>query len=294
MDFGSAHNESVRSWGDGGYPDAEAKDSFGDHSHDESRRVPLPGALSAVHGVSSGSDFMTAAHADRTSPSQVDRSMTLMDQKVSKVQQAEQSKLQMISEQTQRLVEGLQSMAVSREILDERKTKEIRMIENSIALDLNVLRQARKDGEAKSDKAMQSHIEDMRSELQKVRLMRESAFEDYSQEVGDEVQRLKDELEREGITRADRAEQIATSLDSELERVREAVASEQKIRFETEGAMLRMLEDMCVRMRGEIATERKEREQMQGTLLGLLEETCQRFEHSFDGRVPASSHQQPA
>lgn len=270
----------------GGYSyGGEAKDSLGDHSPTDQKH------LSVGVGIHHN-EFISAPHLDRTSPSQVDRMLTLMDQKVSKVQQAEQSKLQMISEQTQRLVEGLQSMAVSREILDERKTKELRMIENSLALDLNVVRQARKDAEAKCDKVMENHVGEMQNDLHQVRTMRERSFEEYDKEVADEVQRLKNELEGEKTRRDSRSQEIESHLESELGKVREAVSQEQKIRFDAEGAMLRMLEDMCVRMRGEIANERKERETMQGTLLGLLEETCQRIEHSYHVNPPASPPQQ--
>merc|ERR1719158_135227 len=148
MDFGSAHKEGIRHVaGDGGYPRGEAKDNFSDHAFFNERP---PG----------GKDLTT--QLDHASPSQVDRAMTLMDQKVAKAQQSDTTKFQMVSEQTQRLVEGLQSIAVSREILDERKTKELRMIENSIALDLNGVRQARKDGELKAEKAGETYMAELR------------------------------------------------------------------------------------------------------------------------------------
>merc|ERR1719161_2906114 len=147
----------------------------------------------------------------------------LLDQRVAKHQQTEENKLRVASDQVTRLIEGLQSMSVSREILDERKTKELRMIENSIALDLNVVRQARKDLEAKADKEGERHITELREELTKVRQFREASHEEYAQEVGEEVRRLDMDLQKETGVRTERGERIAGSLDSEFEQVQKAV-----------------------------------------------------------------------
>lgn len=209
--------------------------------------------------------------------------VTALDQRVTHAVQAEEARLRMLGDQTQRLLEGLQAMRVAREIHDERRSKEIRMIENNLQLDLQNSRQARKEIEGRAEDIASARITELHDEMRRERLSSQTVQEDYTREIGEEVRRLTSILEEQRSCRSEYGDRIVASLEAEFQKVQEAVVAEQKLRFEAEGMMLRMVEDVCSRMRGEIQQERSDREAVQGKLLGLLEDTCNRIEGSFHG-----------
>merc|ERR1712048_103039 len=104
--------------------------------------------------------------------------------------QAEESRIRMLADQTQRLVEGLQAMRVAREIHEERRLKEIRMMENNLQLDLQNARQARKEIESRAEDLASSRLAELGDELRRERLAQESVQGEYTHEIGEEVRRL--------------------------------------------------------------------------------------------------------
>merc|ERR1712050_280595 len=96
----------------------------------------------------------------------------------------------MLADQTQRLVEGLQAMRAAREIHEERRWKEKRMMENNLQLDLQNARQARKEIESRSEDLASSRLAELGDELRRKRLAHESVHEDHTREIGEEVKRL--------------------------------------------------------------------------------------------------------
>jgi len=212
--------------------------------------------------------------------------VAMLDQRVTHATQAEEARLRMLADQTQRLLEGLQAMRVAREIHEERRLKEIRMMENNLQLDLQSARQARKEIETRAEDLASSRIAELGDELRRERLAHESVQEEYTREIGEEVRRLTAILEDQHKTRTEYGDRIVASLEGEFVKVQQAVHDEERRRYEAEGTMLRMVEDMCSGMRGEIQQERNEREAVQGKLLTLLEDTCNRIETSFSPTAP--------
>ncbi len=58
---------------------------------------------------------------------------------------AEETKFKLLKDQVSKLHDALSNERTARELLDERKTKELKLLESSVTLDLNVERQGRKD-----------------------------------------------------------------------------------------------------------------------------------------------------
>lgn len=212
--------------------------------------------------------------------------VTMLDQRVTHATQAEEARLRMLADQTQRLVEGLQAMRVAREIHEERRLKEIRMMENNLQLDLQSARQARKEIECRAEDLASNRLSELGDELRRERLAHESVQEEYTREIGEEVRRLTAILEDQHRTRTEYGDRIVTSLEGEFGKVQQSILDEERRRYEAEGTMLRMVEDMCSGMRGEIQQERTEREAVQAKLLTLLEDTCNRIETSFSSPAP--------
>jgi len=213
--------------------------------------------------------------------SEVEHMVATLDQRVTQRTQSEAAQLRMFEDQAQRLSEGLSAMRVAREIQDERKLKELRMIESSCALDLHSSRKVQRDLEEKLELAVAQRGNELREELLRNRSAHEGSRTDYAHEIGEEVKRLGSVLEEHRDSRMSSGERVVAALEGDFQKVRDAVAMEQRLRSEAESTMLHMVEDVSSRMRGEIASERQEREAAQGRLLGLLEDACQRLEIGF-------------
>eukprot|EP00401_Gymnodinium_catenatum_P018377 CAMPEP_0117555802 /NCGR_PEP_ID=MMETSP0784-20121206/51466_1 /TAXON_ID=39447 /ORGANISM="" /LENGTH=282 /DNA_ID=CAMNT_0005353027 /DNA_START=108 /DNA_END=956 /DNA_ORIENTATION=+ len=242
--------------------------------------VPTPTASRARSAGALASNAAAKARLARV-PIEMEQMVTSIDQRVTHVHQAEDARIRMLHDQAQRLIEGLQAMRVARDIHDERRVKELQMIESNVLLDLSNARQARSELEMRVEEIGNQRIAEYHQELRSNREQQESLHAELSSEIGHEVIRIGAALEEQRAARTQYGERVAASLEDEFSKLDEAIASEQKLRFEAESTMLRMVEDVCSRMRGEIQQERLEREAVQGKLLGLLEDTCNRIEGTF-------------
>eukprot|EP00929_Paragymnodinium_shiwhaense_P016376 TRINITY_DN124690_c0_g1_i1.p1 TRINITY_DN124690_c0_g1~~TRINITY_DN124690_c0_g1_i1.p1 ORF type:complete len:291 (+),score=93.99 TRINITY_DN124690_c0_g1_i1:72-944(+) len=246
------------------------------------------GAIVRSSSASAGASAAGAGGVPRMRlPAEMEQMVGAIDQRVTHVAQAEDARVRMLADQAQRLHEGLQAMRVAREIHEERRSKEVRMIESNVMLDLNNARQARADIEQRSEVIAQQRVEEHRQELLRQRQQHQEGVDNFTRELGDELRRISAILDEQRASRLEYGERIAQSLEVEFQKVNEAVLAEQGLRYEAEGTMLRMVEDVCSRLRGEISQERLEREAVQAKLLGLLEDTCNRIECSFGTVQPA-------
>lgn len=214
-------------------------------------------------------------------PAEMEQMVMIIDSRVTHATQAEDSRVRMMQDQVVRLEEGLQALRAAREVNEERKLKESRMVEGNFMMELGKIQQARSELEAKSEEASNAKLAEFREDLQRTQEKHVTSCADLTRQVGDDVKRITAMLEEQRAARTDYGERIVVSLEGEFQKVHDAVVAEQKLRFEAEGTMLRMVEDICSRMRGEIQQERSEREAVQGKLLGLLEDTCNRIESSI-------------
>ncbi|CAE7461215.1 unnamed protein product, partial [Symbiodinium pilosum] len=217
-------------------------------------------------------------------PSEVEKRVALLEQRVA---QGEHARIQLLYEQAKRLSEGLHALRVSEEIQDERRQKELKVVEGSFLSDVEKVASDREDLERRYQVAMDNIVEDCRSELLKEQSQRETVHDDYGREIGEEVQRLQALFEKQRILRVEYGEQIVSHLEAEFQKVHDAIVSEQQLRFEAEGMMLRMVEDVCGKLHAEIQQERSQREVVQNKLLSLLEDTCSQIENSFSHLTPS-------
>jgi len=214
-------------------------------------------------------------------PAEVEKRVVLLEQRIVQVKEGESSRIQTLYEQAKRLDEGLQALRVSQEIHDERRKKELKMVESNVMSDVQKAASDRQDLERRLQESTDAVVGDCRAEFLKEQSRREAVHDEYGREIGEEVQRLHVLLEKQQSTRAEYGEQIIAHLEAEFQKVHDAIVSEQQLRFEAEGMMLRMVEDVCGRLHGEIQKERSQREAVQNKLLCLLEDTCGQIEKSF-------------
>merc|ERR1711990_744899 len=88
-------------------------------------------------------------HEKQARADAVELKLKVLDDKLLRAQISEEEKLKPLNEQIARYVEELSAERLSREVMDERKTKEIKAVESSVSLDLTSEKRARKDLESK-------------------------------------------------------------------------------------------------------------------------------------------------
>jgi len=135
--------------------------------------------------------------------------------------------LQPLHEQITKLQEELAAERLSREVMDERKTKEIKSVESSISLDLTVEKRARKDLESKIMKQVDETCFALRLDLAREKKLREEAEERHEKEVADEIIRIADAIDQERKNRLDGEEAILRKLNDEVAALTEQITQEQ-------------------------------------------------------------------
>ncbi len=84
----------------------------------------------------------------------------------------------------------------ARELIDEKKAKEIKLIENNLQIDLNVEKQHRREAEAKLTKLLDERLlYTLRLDLAKEKKVREEAQEGTQGMFGEQMRRLQERME---------------------------------------------------------------------------------------------------
>lgn len=99
-----------------------------------------------------------------------------LDSKVDSTTVTFDSKFKLLKEQLAKLNESLSQERTQRETLDERKSKELKLVENNLNIDLNLLKQGRKDYEAKVNKLLDEKLFNLRLELAKEKKNQRRSF----------------------------------------------------------------------------------------------------------------------
>ncbi|CAK9010308.1 unnamed protein product [Durusdinium trenchii] len=214
-------------------------------------------------------------------PAEIEKQIASLEQRVAQMTEGDSTRMRVLLEQTTCLEEGLQAIRVAREIHDERRRKELQMVQGSFDTDLKKAVSERIQLESSLQEKGKAMLEDCRADLVKESAHKGSVQDEHVREIGEEVQRLHALLEKQHLSRVEQGEQILLKLESNFQQLQHDLETEQKLRFEAEGMMLRMVEDVCGRLHGEIQQERQKREAVQSKLLGLLEDTCTQIEKSF-------------
>lgn len=85
--------------------------------------------------------------------------------------------------------------------MDERKTKEIKLVENNIALELNVEKQNRKEMEAKITKKVDDKIYALRVEVAKEQKQADELLERQTRDINEQIGAIQMEIDQERKSR---------------------------------------------------------------------------------------------
>mmetsp|Transcript_134881 Transcript_134881/g.234478 ORF Transcript_134881/g.234478 Transcript_134881/m.234478 type:complete len:231 (+) Transcript_134881:62-754(+) len=194
-----------------------------------------------------------------------------------------------IAERLQVLAQGLEELGLSREALGQRTTRQIRVLEESSALEFSAAKQARRDSEAKAVAIQDAHLRELRMALRTETLARERALGELTRVFGQEAVRLSGDLERLQRSRIAQGEHLAAELDARLEKIRIAVSTESQLRLEAESTLVRRLDDITSQILDEVVAESQVRKEAQGQFLAVLEDACGRAERTFPVRHVATN-----
>ena len=85
--------------------------------------------------------------------------------------------------------------------MDERKTKEVKLIEKNVNLELNTEKQNRKETEQRIVKKLEEKINALRTDVTKEQKKEDELIEKQTKEVIDQINELQDILENEKMNR---------------------------------------------------------------------------------------------
>merc|ERR1719453_396261 len=122
---------------------------------------------------------MSDSEGDEPSKDSLEYKIRLLDEKLARAQVGDETKFKLMAQQLRQWGESLQTERIAREMLNERRTKESKLLESQVKMDLTVLQQARRDEE------IGKAVEQMRVELRKESLARESTQSAYAREIGE-------------------------------------------------------------------------------------------------------------
>lgn len=187
-----------------------------------------------------------------------------------------------LNEKYETLRVGLENEALAREILQERKLKELKLVESGVTLDLNLERQGRMEAEMRVAKSLDDRC---------IALSVELGAHTYGAgagggggaargEQGDDS-RVLEALAAERDRRLQEEERIMQKLDEDSKVIFELLERERQVREEATRGLVVTIEKFGQRLHSEISHERQEREATEETILRILDETAGRVEKSL-------------
>lgn len=184
------------------------------------------------------------------------------------------------AEETTKLFKDMHEMilseTVAREIIEERKQKEIKLAESGITLDINMERHGRKESELRILKELNERCVSLSVEMGAHAIGVNQAASSADQ-VSEQTQILT-ALDAEFDRRRGAEAEFIDKLMLETKSLHEMISTERKLREESTRTMVLMIEKFQERLSSEIQQEAKAREKSTQTILQILEETSSRLD----------------
>ncbi|CAD8131973.1 unnamed protein product [Paramecium octaurelia] len=211
-----------------------------------------------------------------------EQKVKILEDKVTKQQQNDESKFKLLKEQLSKVEEGAQNEKIIRESGDEKlRTKDLKGLEAYLGKELQGEKVNRKDYEQKIVKNTDDRVYSLRLDLARQKKYREETEEKNAQEIGDRVLQLQEEVEEERRQREEQNQQTIKRLGDSILKLQEILTTEKKQREIAQAQMFRMLDEMNAYLNGELNAEKNERESTEETIINLIDQTCNRVENSL-------------
>jgi len=164
---------------------------------------------------------------DASRKDELESRLNALQQNMSKQQSSEAEKFKVLEMMLRRLQDEVVVEKISQADIVERNTREIKILEHSLLLDVNVHKQARRDLDKIITKEIDEKCSVVRQELGEERQLRIAASERSG--INPEIlPSLSGKVEQEGKLRHDRGEQLMTKIDDSNINMHNMLAVEQK------------------------------------------------------------------
>lgn len=221
------------------------------------------------------SSIQSKAHEHRRAQgTTLSHKVSLLDSKLSRVHRTEAGKVEGIRHQVEELTQVVERERIALQALDDRKRKELTLVQSNVALELGLQRQSRLEAEERMAKLIQEKFAAMGAEIEHQREVRERQETALSGSMNEEVAACHRKLHAELEQTATTMEEHRATAEQGCERLRKLLEDEVAQREESERNIMAMLEDAFTRLSGSVEEERMDREATQEMMLKLMEETC--------------------
>eukprot|EP01065_Artemidia_motanka_P025589 TRINITY_DN30586_c0_g1_i1.p1 TRINITY_DN30586_c0_g1~~TRINITY_DN30586_c0_g1_i1.p1 ORF type:complete len:315 (+),score=117.71 TRINITY_DN30586_c0_g1_i1:49-993(+) len=204
-----------------------------------------------------------------------------LEARLGDVEQRDEASWRAVNGQVDKLREAVDTQQKTHDVLDERKAKELQLLESTLQVELGAEKQERREVETCMLRQIDERLSQLREDVVVDVRRREDGLTQRHDEISTSIESLGAKIDRTRQLGDDRCAQVASMLREEVARLSNMLGMERKLREETESTMCKMLEDMCIKLEREIERERRERERAEEGLLRLLDDTCSRVETSL-------------
>lgn len=204
--------------------------------------------------------------------------LDLLDEKVARSLMAETTKFNLLKEQIDRIQEALSAERAAREVLDERKTKELRLFETNINIELNNERNIRTESENMMFDDINNSCDDLANHMVTNSQDHANKMADFRNAFLGRTKALIDKIDAECTERESRIRDITSKLDTEFSSLTRKTVDLRRTREESGKTLKREILQISTDIAAEIDAERAERESVEETLLVMLEETCRKVD----------------
>eukprot|EP00656_Telonema_subtile_P000264 TRINITY_DN10137_c0_g1_i2.p1 TRINITY_DN10137_c0_g1~~TRINITY_DN10137_c0_g1_i2.p1 ORF type:complete len:441 (-),score=107.47 TRINITY_DN10137_c0_g1_i2:55-1377(-) len=199
--------------------------------------------------------------ADGSKKGEINRRLGALQTQFEKQQSSEAEKFKILDMMLRRLSDELTVERISQADITERNTREIKILEHSLLLDVNVHKQARRDLDKIIAKEIDEKCAVVRQELGAETQMRIASGSQVGMDP-DILPSLTDKVEQEGRLRHDRGEQIMAKIDQTNEGLHNMLAAEQNVHAKVE-EFSGTLSTKCAELKDMIHDEANERAVME-------------------------------
>jgi len=212
---------------------------------------------------------------------QVETRIRQIDAKITDNHNLTEDKLKKYNDDLRSLEEGMAAEIIARELLEERKIKEMTLVESNLALDLKDERKQAVEGERKILTKVEEKIHAVRENFIHEQRRLNELRDHQTHTIGEQIVKLQEKVQQEQNLREQIQNTIVNSIGSKISEINETITTERKVRQETESFLFTKIEDISTNLHAQVIAERDRRERTESQMIALLEEACNQFEYKL-------------
>lgn len=192
--------------------------------------------------------------------------LNILENRVHVLEGEIQKNTKYIKECMSRISDGVRTESTEREISDDRRGKELKIIESTLTLDLNLERANRKETEVRIMKELDERCIRLSMEMDMCRDVKGG-------DIGpQEFSRIRQELEVERKQRQEFEDDMLSRIDTEAKTLHELILTERRLREDSTKSMTDLLDNFRARFSEDLLKEQRARQASEKTMQHLIDE----------------------